>query len=65
MALFPVLAIVLTPAGAPASGLVSGVIGVTGFAALGLGLLAEPDGAWDSTPSPQAVPASQPQPSRT
>jgi hypothetical protein len=53
VALAPVLAIMLTPAGALASGLVSGAVGVTGFTALGLGLLTEPDAAWDQeTPIP-------------
>jgi hypothetical protein len=60
VALAPVLAITLTPAGALASGLVSGAIGVTGFAALGLGLLTEPDAVWDQRTPVPAEPARQP-----
>lgn len=63
VALFPVPAIVLTPASALASGLVSGAIGVTVFAAIGLSLVAEPDAAWDHTAQIPAEPVRQPHPS--
>lgn len=46
--------------GAPASGLVSGAIGVTGLAVLGPGPPAEPDAAGNQTIHVPAEPARQP-----
>jgi hypothetical protein len=59
VALFPVADVALSPAG-DISSLVSDVIGIAGFAALGLRLLAAPDSEWDPAPSVPAMPAPQP-----
>lgn len=63
LALWPVSDIALSPAGDLAS-LVSDAIGIAGFAALGLRLLATPDREWDTIPAAPALPAPQPQPSQ-
>ena len=62
VALFPVSDVALSPAGDIAS-LVSDAIGVVGFAALGLRLLAASDEAWDQTPEISPEPLRQPHPS--
>ncbi len=62
VALFPVADVALSPAG-DISSLVSDAIGIAGFAALGLHLLAMPDREWDTTPAADALPAAAPQPS--
>jgi hypothetical protein len=61
VALFPVADVALSPAG-DISSLISDAIGIAGFAALGLRLLATPDAEWDPAPSAPAKPAPQPQP---
>jgi hypothetical protein len=63
VALFPVADLALSPAG-DVSSLVSDAIGIAGFAALGLRLLAMPDSEWDTAPVAEALPAPAPQPSR-
>lgn len=63
VALFPVADVALSPAG-DVSSLVSDAIGIAGFAALGLRLLATPDREWDTAPAADALPAPAPQPSR-
>ena len=63
VALWPVSDIALSPAGDVAS-LLSDVIGIAGFAALGLRLLATPDTQWDTQPPAHPQPAPEPQPSR-
>ena len=62
VALWPVCDVALSSAGDTAS-LVSGAIGIVGFAALGWRLLTAPDASWDAPPEITAQPAPQPHPS--
>jgi uncharacterized protein DUF4386 len=64
VALFPLSDIALSSAG-DISSLVSDLIGIIGFAALGWRMLSSPDASWDETPELSAEPARQPHPSAT
>jgi len=62
--LLPVPVVALSPVGQLAPDLISSVISVVGFSALGLRLLVTPDADWAATTSPQAINSPQPQASR-